>query len=115
MIGVCVRANPPKHESKGPLMFPVRLTFIAVALAATTTAALAQGTPQQRAACRGDVAKFCKGLGDDPGLILDCLEKNKDKIAEKCQKVIAENDKPAEKAVEKKDEKPADNKPAEKK
>ena len=58
-----------------------------------------------------DVAKFCKGLGDDPGLILDCLEKNKDKIAEKCQNVIVENDKPAEK----KDEKPADNKPAEKK
>ena len=96
-------------------MFPVRLTFIAVALAVTTAAALAQGTPQQRAACRPDVAKFCKGLGDDPGLILDCLEKNKDKIAEKCQKVIAENDKPAEKPVEKKDEKPADNKPVEKK
>jgi hypothetical protein len=96
-------------------MFPVRLTFIAAALAATTTVALAQGTPQQRAACRADVAKFCKGLGEDPGLILDCLEKNKDKIAEKCQKVIAENDKPAEKAAEKKEEKPADNKPAEKK
>ena len=96
-------------------MFSVRLTFIALALAATTAAALAQGTPQQRAACRADVAKFCKGLGEDPGLILDCLEKNKDKIAEKCQKVIAENDTPADKAAEKKEEKPADNKPAEKK
>lgn len=93
----------------------LRLAFIAVALTATTTAALAQGTPQQRAACRADVAKFCKGLGEDPGLILDCLEKNKDKIAEKCQKVIAENDKPADKPVEKKEEKPAENKPAEKK
>jgi cysteine rich repeat protein len=97
-------------------MFPLRLTLMAVALTATTTVALAQGTPQQRAACRADVAKFCKGLGEDPGLILDCLEKNKDKIAEKCQKVIAENDKPAEtRPVEKKEEKPADNKPAEKK
>jgi hypothetical protein len=96
-------------------MFSVRLTFIAVALAATTAVAFAQGTPQQRAACRADVAKFCKGLGDDPGLILDCLEKNKDKITEKCQKVIAENDKPVEKPLEKKEEKPADSKPAEKK
>ena len=52
-------------------------------------AALAQGTPQQRAACRPDVVKFCKGLGEDPGVILECLEKNKDKISEKCQKVIA--------------------------
>src|SRR3954466_8031383 len=56
MIGGCVRAKSSKHESKGPLMFPVRLTFIAVALAATTTVVLAQGTPQQRAACRPDVA-----------------------------------------------------------
>jgi hypothetical protein len=92
-----------------------RLSLIGLALLVSSAAALAQGTPQQRAACRPDVAKFCKGLGEDPGLILDCLEKNKDKIAEKCQKVIAENDKPAEKAAEKKEEKPADNKPAEKK
>ena len=92
-----------------------RLSLIGLALLVSNAAALAQGTPQQRAACRADVAKFCKGLGDDPGLILDCLEKNKDKIAEKCQKVIAENDKPADKPAEKKEEKPADNKPAEKK
>jgi hypothetical protein len=73
-----------------------RLSLIGLALVVPNAIALAQGTPQQRAACRPDVAKFCKGLGEDPGLILECLEKNKDKIAEKCQKVIAENDKPAE-------------------
>jgi len=78
-------------------MSPARLGLIGLALLGFSAAALAQGTPQQRAACRADVAKFCKGLGEDPGLILECLEKNKDKIAEKCQKVIAENDKPAEK------------------
>ena len=38
-----------------------------------------RGGAGQRAAGRADVAKFCKGLGDDPGLILECLEKNKDK------------------------------------
>jgi hypothetical protein len=87
-----------------------RLSLIGLALLVSSAAAVAQGTPQQRAACRPDVAKFCKGLGDDPGLILDCLEKNKDKIAEKCQKVIAENDKPAEKKEEKPAEKPAEKK-----
>jgi len=66
----------------------LRLSFVALALCASSSVALAQGTPQQRAACRPDVAKFCKGLGDDPGVILDCLDKNKDKISEKCQKVI---------------------------
>jgi hypothetical protein len=85
-----------------------RLILIALALSASANATFAQGTPQQRAACRPDVAKFCKGLGDDPGVILGCLEKNKDKLAEKCQKVIADNSdvKPAEK----KDEKPAEKK-----
>lgn len=98
-------------------MSPVRSTLVALVLAASGIAAFAQGTPQQRAACRADVAKFCKGLGDDPGLILECLEKNKDKIAEKCQKVIADNDKPADKPAEAKpaEAKPMDNKPAEKK
>jgi Cysteine rich repeat len=67
----------------------LRLTLIALLFATPFSAVFAQGTPQQRAACRPDVVKFCKGLGDDPGVILDCLEKNKDKISEKCQKVIA--------------------------
>ena len=52
--------------------------------------AFAQGTPQQRAACRPDVVKFCKGKGEDPGVLLTCLEDNKDKISEKCRKVIDE-------------------------
>jgi hypothetical protein len=101
-------------------MFPVRSTLVAFILAATGVAAFAQGTPQQRAACRADVAKFCKGKGEDPGVLLQCLEDNKDKLAEKCRKVIAENDpQPAEKKAdapaEKKDDKPAETKPAEKK
>ena len=66
-----------------------RLIAAAIALL-ISYAAFAQGTPQQRAACRADVVKFCKGLGEDPGVILDCLEKNKDKISEKCRKVIEE-------------------------
>ena len=64
--------------------------IVALSSASFATAALAQGTPQQRAACRPDVVKFCKGKGEDPGVILECLEQNKDKISEKCQKVIAE-------------------------
>jgi len=62
---------------------------VALVLSIACTAALAQGTPQQRAACRPDVAKFCKGKGEDPGVLLTCLEDNKDKISEKCRKVIA--------------------------
>ena len=67
--------------------------LIAATLAVLVSgAALAQGTPQQRAACRPDVTKFCKGKGEDPGVLLQCLEDNKDKISDKCRKVIAAAD-----------------------
>jgi Cysteine rich repeat len=65
----------------------VRIVLFA-ALSLVPNLALAQGTPQQRAACRPDVVKFCKGKGEDPGVLLSCLEDNKDKISDKCRKVI---------------------------
>ena len=94
----------------------LRLSLIALFLG-TSVSAFAQGTAQQRAACRPDVVKFCKGKGDDPGILLTCLEDNKEKISEKCRKVIAENDTPAPKkddgpapSADKKDDKPAETK-----
>lgn len=86
----------------------LRFVLIALVVSACGSAAMAQGTPQQRAACRPDVAKFCKGKGDDPGVLLTCLEDNKDKISEKCRNVIADNSDP--KPAEKKDDKPAEKK-----
>ena len=68
----------------------VRFSLIAVLVSAPLSLAFAQGTPQQRSACRPDVVKFCKGKGEDPGILLGCLEENKDKISEKCRKVIEE-------------------------
>jgi len=67
------------------------LRFVLVlAFSMAPALALAQGTPQQRAACRPDVVKFCKGKGEDPGVLLTCLQDNKDKISDKCRKVIDE-------------------------
>ena len=68
----------------------LRAKLIVIAVSLLPTCALAQGTPQQRAACRPDVVKFCKGKGEDPGVLLTCLEDNKEKISEKCRKVIEE-------------------------
>ena len=98
-----------------------RLVAAAVALFIAHGAAFAQGTPAQRAACRPDVVKHCKGKGDDPGVLLQCLEDNRDKLSEKCRAVIAEVDPaapapaakkeappPAAAAEPKKEEKPAE-------
>ena len=68
----------------------LRAKLIVIAVSFLPTWALAQGTPHQRAACRPDVAKFCKGKGEDPGVLLTCLEDTKDKISDKCRKVIDE-------------------------
>ena len=68
----------------------LRLSLIAVLVTAPLSSALAQGTPQQRAACRPDVVKFCKGKGEDPGVLLSCLEENKDKLSDRCRRVIEE-------------------------
>ena len=51
----------------------VRFSLIAILVSAPLSLAFAQGTPQQRAACRPDVVKFCKGKGEDPAF-LTCLE-----------------------------------------
>ena len=66
----------------------IRLSLIAVLVSTPLSASFAQGTPQQRAACRADVVKYCKGKGEDPGVLLSCLEENKDKISAKCRTVI---------------------------
>ena len=64
------------------LRFAIALSFVALA-----GVAYAQGTPQQRAACRGDVARFCKGM-DDTGAIHGCLQSNRAKISARCRAVI---------------------------
>ena len=68
-------------------MSAFRLTLV-VALVAVSGAAFAQGTPQQRAACRGDVSRFCKGM-NDTGAIHGCLQSNYAKLRPACQKVIS--------------------------
>ena len=59
-------------------------SLIVVALVGTANA---QGTTQQRAACRGDVARFCKGI-NDPGTIYSCLQQNSSRISRRCRDVI---------------------------
>jgi hypothetical protein len=68
-------------------MSTLRFT-IAFALVAFAGAAFAQGTPQQRAACRGDVVRFCKGI-EGPDAIHSCLQSKYSQISERCRKVLA--------------------------
>jgi hypothetical protein len=56
-------------------------------------ASSASGTPEEQAACRPDVIKFCKptGSGNDEMAILFCLKENRSKLSRACLKVLADN------------------------
>lgn len=69
-------------------MTPLRLSLSVLAIAAFAGAAHAQGTPQQRAACRSDVVRFCKGI-ENPDAIHSCLQSNYSKISARCKTVLS--------------------------
>jgi hypothetical protein len=51
--------------------------------------ALAQDfTAEQRAACRGDYNKFCKGTMPGGGRVLACLSKQYGGLSETCKRVV---------------------------
>jgi hypothetical protein len=69
----------------------IRMILILAAVFGVSFAALAEsGTPEQRAACRPDVRKFCYKLkeadGDDA--YLQCLELNRDALSKRCSDML---------------------------
>ena len=47
-----------------------------------------QGTPEERAACAPAVQKYCKSAITDPMRVLACLQANRAKIGDACNKVL---------------------------
>lgn len=64
----------------------------AAALLALSSAAIAQtsGTPEEQAACRPDVRRFCSKLPQGAGTddYLRCLQSNRDQLSAKCRAVL---------------------------
>lgn len=67
----------------------MRLLGRCVLLAATLLATSAMGqTAAERAACRSDFQKLCKGTKPGGGRVLACLSQQRDQLGEACRKVI---------------------------
>jgi hypothetical protein len=69
----------------------VLAAFVAVLVPGSSTRVMAQfsGTPKEQAACRADVAKFCKGLtGDSDDVFVECLVKNAPQVSSRCREVL---------------------------
>jgi hypothetical protein len=61
----------------------------ATALVALTASAVAQTpTAEQRAACGGDVRKFCQNVTPGGGRLIKCLTGQKDKVSAACRKSL---------------------------
>ena len=58
-------------------------------------ASVAQGTPQERAACQPDVTRFCqtelKTNECDVFAILSCLQRNRARLGAPCRQVLTSN------------------------
>jgi len=64
------------------------LTAAFVAFAAS--AAAQSGTPEEQAACRPDVRRFCFKITPDQGndAFLQCLQAHRDKLSQRCRAVL---------------------------
>mgnify|MGYP005819597035 CR=1 FL=1 len=72
-------------------MRTIRLQLLLSALVGTTFAvhpALAQGTPEQRAACQSDAFRLCSAHIPDADAIAACLRQNDAKLSKACHTVM---------------------------
>ena len=68
-----------------------RLLLPAAFLALTSAAFAQSGTPQEQAACRPDVRRFCHSVRQQDGdqAFLACLEMHRDRLTAACRGVLA--------------------------
>lgn len=67
------------------------LIITAVLVVLSSTASMSSGTPEEQAACKPDVIRFCKNSSTDEMVILFCLKENRAKISKACLKVLESN------------------------
>jgi hypothetical protein len=79
------------------MLHKIAIVLAATAAVAASTVALAQlplplplpsGTPEDRAACEGDVQRHCRAAIPDQLRVLACLQDNRSRISRACQGVL---------------------------
>jgi hypothetical protein len=66
----------------------LRFAVVAVAVGLAGAASAQALTAEQQAACKADYQKYCKGTMPGGGRIIACLNKQRDRLAEACKKVV---------------------------
>ena len=67
-----------------------KLVFVTVLMAAASAAFAEGGTPEEQAACRPDVRRFCHSIppGSGDGAFLACLQEHRAKLRRVCRQVL---------------------------
>ena len=70
----------------------IRVLLACASLAALSSNAMAQlsGTPEEQAACRPDVRRFCYKIPEDQGAsaFLQCLQEHRNRLRASCRNVL---------------------------
>jgi hypothetical protein len=70
------------------------MAAVAAAIVPGASAQPVSGTPQERAACRPDVARHCKVVqGDDDNAFVVCLVGHAPQLSRRCRKVLEDHGK----------------------
>jgi hypothetical protein len=75
-------------------MTMIRIVCIAAMIMSVPSGALAQsGTPEQRAACRPDVRRFCYMVRESDGTnaYLECLQAHRARLTAPCRAMLESN------------------------
>ena len=65
-----------------------RIVLVAAIVLSLNAAKAQDFTAEQRAACKGDYDKFCKGTMPGGGRVLACLSKQHGQFSDACKKVV---------------------------
>jgi hypothetical protein len=65
-----------------------RFALMGFALVLVGSAAMAQGTPQQRAACEQDANRFCVDVMPDENMVRRCLARHRSKLSPACRRAF---------------------------
>jgi hypothetical protein len=72
-----------------PMTRGIALLLVAFSFVSVSSAGFAQGTPDERAACRGDVRRLCARVaGGDQFEVLSCLQSKSSRLSRACKKVL---------------------------
>ena len=72
-------------------MFRQAMLILALSTTAISTTALAQGSREERAACRRDMLRHCRNMGNDQNRVRECLIQHRNRLSPRCRRALEEH------------------------